>query len=110
MDIDKNFIPRPKINKPSKLARAVGAPVGRCSGGQLKSTLVATTSDILPPLRFECFQFEKIISNFPPTWLVIVQLGLGFKLSTKIGLHTHHHHHTNFLKGSRPSRKLRFGM
>ena len=72
MDIDKNFIPRPEINKPSKLARAVGAPVGRCSGGQLKSTLVATTSDILPPpLRFECFQFEKIISNFPLTWLVI---------------------------------------
>merc|ERR1711947_34746 len=37
---------------------------------------------------------------------IIVQLGLGFKLNTKIGLHTH----TNFLKGSRPSRRLRFGM
>ena len=36
----------------------------------------------------------------------IVQLGLGFKLNTKIGLHTH----TNFLTGSRPSRRLKFGM
>jgi len=44
--------------------------------------------------------------------LKIVQLGLGFKLNTKIGLHTTHPptHHTNFLKGSRPSRRLRFGM
>ena len=45
---------------------------------------------------------------------VFVQLGLGFKLNTKIGLHTTTylptHHHTNFLKGSRPSRRLRFGM
>jgi len=43
----------------------------------------------------------------------IVQLGLGLKLNTKIGLHTYlptHHHHTNFLKGSRPSRRLGFGM
>merc|ERR1712208_163780 len=47
----------------------------------------------------------------PLMFLFIVQLGLGFKLNTKIGLHTYPPtHHTNFLKGSRPSRRLRFGM
>ena len=40
---------------------------------------------------------------------LFVQLGLGFKLNTKIGLHTTHQptHHTNFLKGSTPSRRIR---
>ena len=46
---------------------------------------------------------------------IVVQLGSGFKLNTEIGLHTHPspsppNTHTNFLRGSMPSRKLRFGM
>ena len=38
----------------------------------------------------------------------IVQLGLGFKLNTKMGLN--HPTTRNFWKGSRHSRRLRFGM
>ena len=33
--------------KPPKLARACGVPVGRCSGGRLAMTLVATINDII---------------------------------------------------------------
>ena len=40
----------------------------------------------------------------------IVQLGLDLKLNTKIGLNHHPPPTTNFLKGSRPSRRLRFDM
>merc|ERR1712208_241035 len=64
------------------------------------------------------YQGLLFVSSIPSC--IIVQLGLGLKLNTKIGLHTtylpthhhhhHHHHHTNFLKGSRPSRRLGFGM
>ena len=45
----------------------------------------------------------------------VVQLGLGLKLNSKIGYTPPTYlptttTHTNFLKGSRPSRRLRFGM
>ena len=53
---------------------------------------------------------NKLLEMYLKT--VIVQLGLDLKLNTKIGINHHHHHPptTNFLKGSRLRRRLRFDM
>ena len=52
----------------------------------------------------------KVVSTrLAGTAIIIVKLEV--KLNTKIGLHTHPPHPTtNFLKGSRPSRRLKFGI
>ena len=43
--------------------------------------------------------------------LRIVQLDIGQSLTSKsLSTTITHHHHTNFLKGSRPTRRLRFDM
>ena len=59
--------------------------------------------------RFWKKTFQDFFDLFSASWSVIVQLGL--KLNTKLGLD---HHHppttTNFSKGSRLGRRLRFYM
>ena len=44
-------------NRCHKLARACGVPVGRHSGGQLATTLVATKNDIFFSFLFPSFTF-----------------------------------------------------
>ena len=60
------------INECNLLARAVGVAVGRCSGGRLATTLVATISTII-------FFFTTIFHHSPPSRPFLIEGVLGSK-------------------------------